>query len=204
MAPLQSLNISAPGASVITNKVRKPFPLLSFRPTVAVRPTIHIKDYSDEEISEVWYTKAEKDTIKSEIRRTLLRMLDGSTEADTDQNHCIRGLETYTPAGQTLKRKRRKEAISLVLEEQESQTEKGTPDPELLADLYYEETHFSRASARIMGLADEETVRNLTLILPLSKTPLKSLSRSDIVGRRSEEHTSELPVTSRSRMPSSA
>jgi hypothetical protein len=109
-------------------------------------------------------------------------MSDGSTKANS-QRHCTRGLENFTPEGQALKKKHRKDAINTVLDDQEFQNEVGIPDPESVADLYFKETRFSRAAARVAGLADEEDVRSLALpVLPLKMPKAESLSRSSSIG----------------------
>ena len=164
--------------------------MISFNPIAIVYPIIHINDYSDKEILEAWYTKAELNTIKLDIRTTLLQIMskkfddaNNNDDDDGDGDYCTRGLETHTPAGRAFKRKLRNQSIQKVLKEQQQQQQQQqdvqitTPEL-LLANVYSKETLFSRTTARIMGLADEETARRnqmkTTLMIRPTTTPSDS------------------------------
>ena len=152
---------------------------VSFLPTVLIRKTIHIDDYTDDEIASAWYNKTEMETIISDIKTTLLLTEEeGISAVNSDPQRCTRrGLESYTPEGQRLKERSRMGAKHAVFDEQEFQDETGILDPELLADLYYERTRFSEARARVMGRSDEEAVLRqgdkMQTVFPTHEVPEK-------------------------------
>ena len=148
---------------------------VSFLPSVRIRQTIRINDYTDDEIASAWYDETELDTVISDIKTTLLLIEEeGVAAANSDPERCTRGLESYTPEGQRLKERSRMKAKDAVLDEQEFQDETGIFDPELLADLYYERTRWSEARARVMGRSDEEAVRQgdkMQALFPTNEVP---------------------------------
>jgi hypothetical protein len=141
-------------SSLVSPKASNKRPV-SFSNTVVV---CYTDGYSNKEMAVAWYGRAELKKIQSKIKKTFLLMQAGSPNANCDR-HCTRGLESLTPEGRALKQRRREDAKNAVLDEQEFQNEVGIPDPELLADLYFEETRVSQAMANSMGRADEEEVR---------------------------------------------
>jgi hypothetical protein len=159
MPPLQHFNIKSESAALrsppVSRKASNRRPV-SFSNTVVVRCT---DGYSNKEMAAAWYDRAELKKIQSKIKQTFLRMQAGSSKANSDR-HCTRGLESLTSEGRALKQRRREDAKNAVLDEQEFQNEVGIPDPELLADLYFEETRVSQAIANSTGRADEEEVRS--------------------------------------------
>jgi hypothetical protein len=129
-----------------------------------------------------WYSRAELKKILFTIKKNIMLMKAGSPKANSDR-HCTRGLGSLTPEGRALKQRRREDAKTTVLDEQEFQNEVGIPDPELLADLYFEETRVSLAMAISMGRADEEEVRSTDRrppppLSPWSQKPDHCISRS--------------------------
>jgi hypothetical protein len=189
MPPLQHFNTRSEESAVIKSSLAsseksKKHPI-SFSNTAVLRCT---DGYSDEEMAAAWYSRAELKKIQSKLKKTLLLMEVGSPKASSDR-HCTRGLGSLTPEGRALKQRRKEDAKTAVLYEQEFQNEVGIPDPELLADLYFEEARVSLAMAISMGrgAADEEEVRSTgtrwspPCLSPRNQKPNHRISRSGSV-----------------------
>ena len=116
--------------------------------------------YSEEEMAAAWYSRDELKKLQFKLKKTIVLMLAESPKANSER-YCTRGLESLTPSGQETKQQRRRAAWDTVLDEQEFQHEVGIPDPNLLADLYFEECRISLAAAISAGISDEETARAL-------------------------------------------
>jgi hypothetical protein len=202
MPPLQHFNIksesAAMKASLASPKASKKRPI-SFSNTAVLCRT---DGYSDEEMTAAWYSRAELKNILFQIKKTLLLMEAGSPKANSDR-HCTRGLASLTPEGRALKQRRREEAKTAVLDEQEFQNEVGFPDLELLADLYFEETRVSLAMAISMGRADEEEVVRSTDMRPpprqspRNQKPDHCISRSGSVRRMERQDSIRLEFSRR-------
>jgi hypothetical protein len=164
------------------SSLASPKRFISFSNTVVLRRT---DSHSDEETTAAWYSRAELKKIQSKIKKTIFLMEAGSPRANSDR-HCTRGLGSLTPEGRALKQRRRENAKTAVLDEQEFQNEVGIPDPELLADLYFKETRVSLAMAISMGRAVEEEVRSTgkwppPRLSPRNQKPKHCISRSGSV-----------------------
>jgi hypothetical protein len=134
---------------------------VSFSPSALGRETTHITDYTTEEIAACWYDDVELKMIKVDIKTTTLLLMNNDyLSLNINDGRCSRGLESYTETGQALKMQNREDAIDAVLDEQEFQMDESNTDPEMIADAYFERTRQSQAMARVMGLSDEEAVRN--------------------------------------------
>jgi hypothetical protein len=141
---------------------------VSFSPTALVCDTTHITDYTAEEIAACWYNDVELKMIKVDIKTTtLLLMGNAYLSINNNDRRCFRGLESYTQPGQASKTQHREDAIDAALDEQELQWDEGITDPEMIAEVYFERTRQSEATARVTGLSDEETVRNQEQQKPL-------------------------------------
>jgi hypothetical protein len=116
-----------------------PKPSISFNPNVLVNLTIHIDEYSEEEIAASWYCEDELKTIKSELTETLLLMANACIMPSSERL-CSRGIESFTSKGQAIKKHRREEAREAVFDEQEYQFENDIFEPEMIADAYLEQT----------------------------------------------------------------
>jgi hypothetical protein len=160
---------------------------VSFRSYASARETIHIDDYTNEEISACWYNAVELKTVIVENKTTLLLM---DNVFFSNDRICSRGLESYTQTGQASKRQHREDAIDAAMDEQDFQTDEGITDPEIIADAYIERTRQSQVTARVMGLSDQETVRNQEqqepLVLPKgpNQVPLVRRGSTGMVDRR--------------------
>jgi hypothetical protein len=159
-----------------------PKPSISFNPNVLVRLTIHIDEYSDEEITASWFCQDELKMIKSELRTTLLLMANGSTMANSERL-CSRGLACFTSEGKESKKHRKEEARIAVFDEQDYQFDNDIFDPEEIANAYFEQTRKSQATATVVGFFDQQAVRQQSLpSLPIKISMKDGLSRSSSIG----------------------
>ena len=139
------------------------------------RRTIHINEYTNEEIQATWYSRLEKKQIKEEIRVTVHLMSKGllsrrnidnagiCTCGDYDETHySTRGIEYYTRKLSTIKIQNKRIALDTVLDEQAYQRAVyKSCDPVKLAEVYKEATHESKVIASLIGLSDEKIAERL-------------------------------------------
>ena len=108
---------------------------VTFCEAVKVRDTIHINDYSPEEVNAAWYSKAEINSIKENIRTSLNQMALGLFDINDDM-YCPVGLEHFTKQGSQRRKRNRSEAYMAVFQEQEGQVDYGIVDEEAISLLY--------------------------------------------------------------------
>ena len=140
------------GTIALSPKAKK---CVHFSPQCIVFPTLHIKDYSEKEIKETWYSTEERSEILDDVRETLSIMVANGRELPSNPWFCTRGLEARTPEGAGRKRKNKRDALDAVLDEQEYQWNRGISDPEAIADAYCKYSHSCRVSAVMQGKCDE-------------------------------------------------
>lgn len=139
---------------------------VSFNERVRIRKTIHINEYSDEEVTSVWYTPRESTEMRQEALFVAQLAKDGllpasgaaspHSDSSEDARYCLRGIEMYTGSEQATQRQQRKEAIRwALLKEMEFQYDEGAYDPAYIAELYSKASRSCAASARARGLEDE-------------------------------------------------
>lgn len=151
-----------------TSKRRKGKRSVSFSPSALVRETIHINHYTNDEIAVCWYDDVELKKIKVDIKTTTLLLMNSDyLNLNINDRRCSRGLDSYTETGQASKRQNREDVIDAVLDEQDFQKDECNTDPEMIADVYFDKTRQSQAMVRVMGLSDQETVRNQEQPKPL-------------------------------------
>jgi hypothetical protein len=129
------------------SEVRK----VKFHNTVRVRETIHMNDYSDDEIRRSWYTKVELKRIKEDLRRIAYLI---QTE-ELDDYECWRGLESRIGERAGRRNKIISYAIRVVLWEQEQQSRKRIIDAFAIAEAYLPVSKLSAVMAHNIGLQDE-------------------------------------------------
>ena len=146
---------------------------VSFNTKVTVRNTIHINNYSEEELSATWFSTNEFNAMKSEMKSTLKKMKrNGGKSIPINDEDVVglssRGLESLTPDGIAKKRIVRQNAIDAVLDEQYLQYREDDYDPEFNADSYSKKCRRSKAQARAKGRSDAVWVK-LQNIQPFQK-----------------------------------
>ena len=105
---------------------------IHFSPTVEVRVTLHVNDYTDSERHATWYTCVDLKEIQDERLETIQAIINQNFVEDDD--HSARGLET--PEEKQQREENTLLAIDCVLEEQDLQNQEGIDDPDYIALLY--------------------------------------------------------------------
>jgi hypothetical protein len=130
---------------------------ISFSPDVRVKKTLHLNNYSNDEIDACWYNEAETKAIREQARRTVEQM---QAEADLDgPKYCTRGLEILTAEGRRQRMENRFQAWDAVLNEQERQVEEGIwEDDEATAARYGDCCYASMVTASMQGVSDQRVL----------------------------------------------
>ena len=146
-----------------------------FRPDVYIYRTIHINDYTDEEIRSTWYNDREMDNIVSEC----VEIISSSKRPESPSN-CLRGLECRTKEGQRRRASTRFCAIDAVLDEQDIQWEKEERNPDKIRSNYMTHTRKCQKKAFRMGLEDEKeamAIHRESESSSITKPPMRSLKK---------------------------
>jgi hypothetical protein len=135
-------------------------PRIQFNPKVAVRQTIHVHDYSDEELSQSWYKSADFRKMKQEYAHTVHLLSMDQYPGDTDEQ-TSRGLEYRHKEGASLRRSNKLNALYAVLDEQERQWRERYDSDDELRVVYTRLSTKCTDAARMLGRKDEEQCRLL-------------------------------------------
>lgn len=125
-----------------------------FEERVRVRKTIHLNEFSDDEIDACWYSDQEFNSMRAEVRFAADLIDQGLLETD-NTNYCRRGAEEHAPLQSRLRRKIKHALRAAVLEEQRLQWGEGSCDPEFIAEVSQFKSAQSIATARKVALEDE-------------------------------------------------
>lgn len=130
---------------------------VSFSNQKQIRSTVHIRDYTKEEIEATWLTETDYANIKAEMRLAIALVHAGIVLGEEDtMSYCHRGLECRTKKGSTRRMINKTIARDAVLDEQDRQYDSFVTDSEAIAKFYIAICHPSQVSARIMGMSDEK------------------------------------------------
>lgn len=158
---LKTQTIMTSGFQRTSKKARR---RISFAEYTTIRSTIHIDDYSDDEVVATWYDEKELQGIKSSIKAILMR--ESHNDADNDdvdftqsEEPCSRGLEGFTTFGAAQKKSNKADAAMAVFSEQESQLNYGIVNEDVIAVLYARLTRHCQAVAHCRALQDEIEVQ---------------------------------------------
>ena len=121
-----------------------------FSPNVLVRKTTHLNEYSEQEISQCWYSTDEYAKIRRECWYQIEALNSGKTL--DGRRYCSRGLEGHTTDGSFIKTRNRKAAIDIVLF---AQYEEGSYDEDNIAVLYRQMTAGCQGFAIMVGQRDQ-------------------------------------------------
>ena len=143
-----SENISYP-TTMIEPTERVEF-TVRFSHNVAIRKTLSLKDYTIEELEACWYSQEESKAIQKQCREEIRRIEMGKKL--NDKKYCSRGLEGHTTAGASSRNRKRKVAISAVLDEQWLQWDEGIFDEYAIADIYQFSSLVGAKFGQIMSL----------------------------------------------------
>jgi hypothetical protein len=167
----ESLDMNSPCRHRSTTLVnqRKAKKAVAFETTTKLYRTIHVSDYTADELNASWYNASDYAKIRSNVQSVLSKMdlrVEKSFERQFNSHSnrkyaaLMRGLESLTASGAISKKLRRQEAIGGVLREQRRQLEEHGQlvDGLGLANVYSEYTRISMRLARELGHADEQDV----------------------------------------------
>ena len=147
-------------STTITNQTQSPKSSsqikksVSFYGSVRVKKTIHINDYTQDEIDATWYNEMEVATIRFNTK-LVVKEMESKCGLQHPEEETTRGLECRTTLGQKRKFTLRRMSQLVVLDEQDRQFEMGDFDPEYLSLLYKQCCEQSVAEARRIGQQDE-------------------------------------------------
>ncbi len=128
---------------------------VSFLPSVLVYQTLHINDFTNEEIENTWYDADEM----ADIVNKCVNMIASRDSMSSDD--CFRGLEVRTPEAQKKRTTHRFCAIDDVLGEQDSQWQNEENDIQKIRQCYMAYSKVSEAEAYRMGLQDAKEAMNI-------------------------------------------
>lgn len=128
---------------------------VTFKPSVNVRPILHVNDYTEDEIKSVWFCRSDFDAMKKGFARTV-KLISHNVYRGDDDDHCARGLEYRVRAGALKRRENKLNGLEAVLEEQESQAQLGINDDESISRAFVRENLHCRLAALQVGIRDEE------------------------------------------------
>jgi hypothetical protein len=129
-----------------------------FSHRIRTRPTLHVRDYTKEEIVATWFSKTDFENIKADMRFALGWLRAGILDQDTI-SYCRRGLECRTKEGTRKRMFNKASTRNAVLNEQDRQLDIFVTDLEAIAKIYIAASRLSQVSARTMGLFDEKEAR---------------------------------------------
>lgn len=140
------------------NKERK---RVTFQENVRVRPTVHLDDMTDEEISNVWFCRKDFNSIKRAVATTVkIISHQAYNEAVHDNDQCCsRGLEYRVRSGALARKENKRHGTEAVLDEQDRQCQYEITDDERIRQLFQKATVHCRVSALQMGLRDEHEAK---------------------------------------------
>lgn len=142
-----------PAKAPLTRNVR-PRKSVSFHPSVSVRKTIHINNYTDDEIDACWYNDKERQDIRGDIHFVVNLISNDLLRQDTEE-YSRRGIDCRTRENVARRQKLRSLAWYSVFEEQDTQFDVGIFEPECIAYAYNATSAAASEIARSTALKDE-------------------------------------------------
>jgi hypothetical protein len=174
---------------------------ISFAGNTQICETLHIDEYSTEEVQATWYSKSELQDIKNAIRDVVIRNVSNDKNSiiprrgsgdDKEEESCKRGFEGFSKHGAAQKRKNKMDAAMALFSEQECQKDYGIVDDEALALLYGSCTRHCQAVAHARALQDELVA--LAVYAPPAPLLLSSSSSSSPLLQQFKSSTSRMAV----------
>lgn len=127
----------------LLSQAGQPRKSVSFNEMVRAKKTLHLKNFSDQELDNYWYKPEDFAKMKGDVRFEA-KLLENEC---LDGNDCLNGLGVFTTSGAKRRSQNKRRAVAVVLEEQELQVEEGSNDPEYIADIYARTTTAARREA---------------------------------------------------------
>mmetsp|Transcript_12211 Transcript_12211/g.35422 ORF Transcript_12211/g.35422 Transcript_12211/m.35422 type:complete len:249 (+) Transcript_12211:241-987(+) len=127
---------------------------VTFHECVRVKKTIHINNYTDDEIDACWFSRQDMANIRQDIVAALQSSSSSSLSPSGPDAAEMRGLECRTEQGSQQRRRDRHESLSSVLDEQELQRHERQFDDEMIAAVYSDTTQQAQLRASVAGMLD--------------------------------------------------
>ena len=167
--PQKILAVEEPNQSTGTASKRRR--VVSFAPKASVRPSLHINNYTKEEIEATWYNAEDYYHIRMSCADVVNRVLEGKPLIAND--HCVRGLERKIIKARnhqikknnttaTSRNKSQTEARQAVLVEQARQVRTAVRDDNCLANVYMKHSSAYAVTARRVGHLDYTKMMKLS------------------------------------------
>jgi hypothetical protein len=128
---------------------------VSFYDAVECIRTLHINDYTDEEVLNTWFTQREYQGMKQEVKLTV-DLMNKKATFEEDVSFSSRGLENKADDAIVEVAEHRYDAMDAVLDEQDRQQEAGVCDPHTLSLAYAEYSFISHVASFLMAAEDEK------------------------------------------------
>jgi len=132
---------------------------IAFAEAVSVREIPHVRDISEDERVDMWWTHNDYLLIRKMMRITVQFMAKGQKFASEDKDFCARGLDVHTRPGGLRNQRHRQRALVSVLRAQEFQRAEAFLDAGYIAELYSECCRSSCDDARIRAIENAKDVR---------------------------------------------
>lgn len=129
-----------------------------FAKNLDVKEVPHVKDMTEEEMHETWYTQEDFALIKKSMVITI-RLMMASKPISNDQTS--RGLEFRTPTGAKQRKKNKLDALTAVWNEQVSQWNENMSDEYAISFVYQQQTAKCRDQALKFGAHDAKAVQKI-------------------------------------------
>jgi hypothetical protein len=136
---------------VDSSVAKKPPRSVDFAPTVSEIRSLHINDFTDEEISNTWYEYEDFREFQVLCRNTAKAW----REIKESDDATLRGLEYLVPSNAKVRKYNKTLALNAVLHEQDRQDSGGFFDDELIAREYGEIAKHRMLAAQQLARADE-------------------------------------------------
>jgi hypothetical protein len=124
-----------------------------------VCPVQHLDEYTDDELSAIWYDSDDYGEIKNSYQHTIMLMECSKTFPEGE--HTSRGLEYRTQKGAWARYENKRAAYGAVLDEQDNQWSKNKDDHDEIARVYIEHTIKSAKAAYAVALSDARAAREV-------------------------------------------
>lgn len=158
-------------------KPRRREKLVQFFPMVEMHETLHVNDYTRDEIAHVWYSEAEFAGMRAD-QKLALDLFEFGIYTDKDQD-CLRGLEARTRWGAKERRYNKELGRAAVFQEQSLQEYDSKYDPEAIARAYASATKHCSVAAAEAGRIDELHASSGRSVPPSYKQPKVVTIRND-------------------------
>jgi hypothetical protein len=144
-------SFAAPRSKLVKTERRR----VSFKPSVSVRPIVHVNDISESEIKATWYCRYDFANMKKAFALTT-KMISHGVYPGGDDEHCARGLEYRIRSGALARRENKTNGLKAVFDERDRQIQCGVVDDELIRQAFTRENIQCRLSALQMGIRDQD------------------------------------------------